>query len=176
MYPGKHMTHDIYKKFEKAVVNSGFGKLSQTANFEEKVLPMITKEFAAITGQQPSNRASRMSISSFKLREGNIIGLKATLRRARMKQFMEKFLKVVLPRVRDFHGIPTKNVDQGGNLTMGVKENIVFPEINPEHSVHSFGLQVTLVPKDVKTRDEAMELYKAMGVPFAKKEEVKKKK
>jgi len=172
------MVNDIYKKFEKAVVNSGFGKLSQTANFEEKMLPNITKDFAAITGQQPSARPARMSISSFKLREGNIIGLKATLRRARMKQFVEKFLKVVLPRVRDFHGIPMKNVDEGGNLTIGVKENIVFPEINPEHSVANFGVQVTLVPKDIKNRAQAIELYKEIGVPFAKeivaKKQVKK--
>ncbi|MEK7640725.1 MAG: 50S ribosomal protein L5 [Patescibacteria group bacterium] len=162
------------KQIEKVVVNTGVGKLSGQPNFGDKLLPAIIADFAAITGQKPSERPAKKSISSFKLRQGTIVGLKATLRRQRMESFLSKVMKVVLPRVRDFQGINPKNIDRAGNLTFGIKDHLVFPEVSPEASKTNFGMEITLVPKTPKTQEEAFKLYKELGVPFAK-EEVKKK-
>ncbi len=156
-------------KLEKIVVNSGIGRLSTASpNFPEKVLPEIVKDFAALTGQKPATRAARQSIAGFKIREGQIVGLQVTLRGKRMTDFLEKIVKVVLPRVRDFRGIDLKNIDSRGNLNLGIKENVVFPEINPEVSKAGFGLQITVVPKAVKSREEAVRLYRELGVPLKK--------
>lgn len=166
---------DLIKQFiEKVAVNSGIGRLSQNPNFNDKVLPELISEFSIITGQKPSIRAARESIAGFKIREGNVVGLMATLRGGRMADFLSKVISVVLPRVRDFRGIPAKAVDQNGNLTIGIKENIVFPEISAETSKVSFGLQLTVVPK-IQNKTKAMEFYKSIGIPFAK-ETVKKSK
>lgn len=162
------MQQTDFKKIEKVVVNTGIGRASALPNFKEKILPELTKEFAAITGQKPASRTARLSISGFKLRQGTVVGLKATLRRKRMEQFLQKLIKIVLPRVRDFRGINLKAMDRSGNLTIGLKEHIVFPEINPEQSNVSFGLEITVVPKKIKNRAEAMALYKAIGIPFQK--------
>ncbi len=164
------MTKNLYKSFEKVVVNSGIGKIAQLPNFSDKVLPSIEKDFANITGQKPMLRPAVKSISGFKLREGVIVGLKATLRKNRMAQFLDKVTKVVLPRVRDFRGLNQKNVDSHGNLTFGIKDSSVFPEIAQEASRISFGLEVTVVPKTIRDRVKALELYKEIGVPFAKTE------
>lgn len=166
---------DIIKQnIAKVVVNSGIGRLSQSPNFNDKVLPEVMAEFAAITGQKPAERTARESIAGFKIREGNIVGLMATLRSARMADFLMKVVSVVLPRVRDFRGIPMKAVDENGNLTIGIKENLVFPEIIAEQSKVNFGLQLTIVPK-IQSKETAVALYKEIGVPFAK-ETVKKSK
>ncbi len=157
------------KQIEKVVVNSGIGRLSSQPNFSDKILPAVTADFMTITGQKPSERPAKKSISSFKLREGMIIGLKVTLRRKRMEQFFNKVIKVVLPRVRDFQGINPKNIDSHGNLTFGVKDQMVFPEINAETSKSNFGVEITVVPKFRKTQAEAFEFYKGLGVPFMKK-------
>jgi large subunit ribosomal protein L5 len=166
---------ETIKQFiEKVVVNSGIGRLSQNPNFNDKILPDVIAEFGAITGQKPATRPARESIAGFKIREGNIVGLSATLRGNRMADFLMKVVSVVLPRVRDFRGVPVKAVDRRGNLTIGIKENIVFPEISAEISKTSFGLQLTVVPK-VQNREKAMDFYKSLGIPFAK-EIVKKHK
>ncbi len=162
----------IKHNIAKVVVNSGIGRLSQNPNFNDKVLPEVVAEFSVITGQKPALRAARESIAGFKIREGNIVGLMATLRGNRMADFFQKIISVVLPRVRDFRGVPVKAVDGNGNLTIGIKENTVFPEISAEQSKVNFGLQLTVVPK-VQNRETAVELYKTIGVPFAK-EAVKK--
>lgn len=159
------------KQIEKVVVNTGIGRLSTQPNFADKILPEVTANFSAITGQKPSERPAKKSISSFKLREGTIIGLKATLRKKRMEQFLEKVIKVVLPRVRDFQGINAQNVDGHGNLTFGVKDHLVFPETNAETSKSNFGIEITVVPKIRKTKEEALEFYKGLGVPFMKKKQ-----
>ena len=153
---------------EKVVVNTGVGRLSTQPNFEDKVLPEIVREFALITGQKPARQAARQSIAGFKLRSGTVVGLKATLRGKRMNQFLERLNKVALPRVRDFRGISLKNIDEGGNLTIGIKEHIIFPEISPETSRYDFGLQISLIPKE-KGRDKAIGLYKQLGIPLEKK-------
>lgn len=155
-------------KLDKVVVNTGIGRLSTAPNFSDKVLPNVVKDFSALTGQKPSERPAKQSIAGFKTRTGLIIGLKATLRRQRMTDFFNKLVKVVLPRLRDFRGIDLKNIDNGGNLTIGIKEHIVFPEISPENTNVNFGIQATIVPKQVKSREEAIQLYRSLGVPLKK--------
>lgn len=150
---------------EKIVVNTGIGRLSQIANFTDKILPEVIAEFAALTGQKPSLRAARQSIAGFKMRAGAIVGLQATLRRRRMVDFLARLIHVVIPRVRDFRGIPLRAMDQHGNLTIGVKEHIVFPEISSDATKTNFGLQVTMVPRSQKSI-LALDLYKQLGVPL----------
>ena len=158
----------LKNKIEKVVINCGIGRLAtNTNNFEEKVLPDLIKELSLIAAQKPAARSAKKSIAGFKLRMGNVVGLKATLRGKRMEQFLGRLIKVVLPRVRDFRGIDLKNVDGSGNLNIGIKEHLVFPEINPEESRVNFGLQITIVP-NVKSREEAIELYRKLGVPLKK--------
>ncbi len=155
-------------KIAKVVVNTGIGRLSQQPNFQDKVLPALLKDFADITGQKPALRPAAKSISGFKLREGTVVGLKSTLRRQRMAQFLEKITKVVLPRVRDFRGLNPKNVDASGVLNFGIKDSSVFPEISQDAAKINFGIEITVVPKEIKNRDAAMSVYKEIGVPFSK--------
>ncbi len=155
---------------EKIVVNTGLGRLSSQNEFEKKILPEAIKDLAAITGQKPQTRAAKKSISGFKLRQGAVVGLKVTLRRRRANQFLEKVVNVVLPRIRDFRGLTLKSIDKNNNLTFGIKEHIVFPEIAPEAANVSFGLQITLVPRArFKNQDEAIKFYRNLGVPLQKK-------
>lgn len=158
----------LISKIEKVVINSGLGRASQLTHFQEKLLPAIMDEFAQITGQKPAPRGARKSIAGFKLREGSVIGLVATLRGKRMAAFLDKFVKIVLPRVRDFRGIDPKNIDSGGNLTIGIREHIIFPEINAEKSNVNFGLQITIVPQKTLSGEEATAFYKTIGIPFKK--------
>ena len=137
--------HDLKNKLEKVVINIGIGRLSTQPNFESKILPDIIKELTIITGQKPSPRPAIKSISGFKLRQGTIVGLKTTLRGDRMKSLMSKLVNITLPRVRDFRGIDQGAIDKNGNLNIGLKEHLVFPEISPEHSKVNFGMQFTLV-------------------------------
>jgi len=152
---------------EKVVVNTGVGRASQMANFQDKVLPQIIRDLATITGQHPQKRPTTKSIAGFKTRAGQLSGLRVTLRRDKMVDFFERFIKIVLPRVRDFSGISISSVDHSGSLNVGLKEQFVFAEINQEQSPYTFPLGVTIVPK-VKHRDEAIEVYRALGVPFKK--------
>jgi len=154
-------------KLEKIVVNIGVGRLRQAQNFSDKILPEIEKELAEITGQKPSPRGAKKSIAGFKLRAGDIVGLKVTLRGKRMKDFLDKVIGIALPRVRDFRGIDLKKVDKSGNLSIGFREHSVFPEINLETSRVNFGIEITLVPNTVK-KEEAVELYRKLGIPFKK--------
>ncbi len=158
-----------YKKLEKIVINVGTGRLSAQPNFSDKLLPELIKELSAITGQKPSTRPAKKSIAGFKLRTGTVVGLKTTLRKARMNEFLQKLINSALPRVRDFRGINPDAIDKGGSLTIGLKEHLVFPELNPENSKASFGMEITLVPK-LREKEKAVELYNALKIPFAKKE------
>jgi large subunit ribosomal protein L5 len=151
---------------EKVVVNIGLGRASQNPSFLDKMLPEIEKELAALTGQKPFRRPARISIAGFKLREGQVIGLKVTLRGSRMFDFIDKLNKIVFPRVRDFKGIDLKNIDAHGSLNLGLKEHVVFPEISQETSVVSFGLQITCTARHIRTREQAIELYKKLGFRF----------
>lgn len=161
--------------FEKIVVNSSFGKLAtNSTDFNEKTLPEIKEAISAITGQAPQERKARISIAGFKIREGMIIALKVTLRRKKMQQFLDRVIGIVLPRVRDFRGIPKSCIDEHGNLTFGIKEHIVFPEIVLEKSRTNFGIEITIVPRKRMKRDEALEFYTKIGMPFEKEAKVKK--
>jgi large subunit ribosomal protein L5 len=150
---------------EKIVVNVGVGRLRQQANFDDRILPDIIKEVAAITGQKPANRAARKSIAGFKVRENEIVGLQVTLRGARMENFLKLTVAAAFPRVKDFRGVEVSQVDENGNLNVGFKDQYVFPEINPEKSRVPFGFQVTLVPR-VKNREAAIDFYRSFGVPL----------
>ena len=150
---------------EKIVVNVGVGRLRQQANFDDRILPDIIKEVAAITGQKPANRAARKSIAGFKVRENEIVGLQVTLRGSRMENFLKLTVAAAFPRVKDFRGVEVSQVDENGNLNVGFKDQYVFPEINPEKSRVPFGFQVTLVPR-VKNREAAIDFYRSFGVPL----------
>lgn len=155
----------IRASFEKIIVNTGIGRLSQLPQFTEKILPEVIRDIALITGQKPSPRPSRKSIAGFKIREGQVIGLKVTLRKKRMEDFFRRMIWAALPRVKDFRGLYPAAVDQGGMLNIGFRDQYVFPEIDPEESLRSFALQVTVVPKD-HDRKAAIALYRALGVPL----------
>ena len=155
------------KLIEKVVLNIGLGRHSTQPNFKEKVLPEIMNEVAMITGQKPSPRPARKAIAGFKTRIGDVIGLQATLRGKRMNDFLSRLVGAVLPRVKDFRGINLKNVDHGGNLNVGFKEQYSFPEIKIEESRVNFGVQITVVPK-TKNREKAIDLYRSLGVPLKK--------
>lgn len=160
--------------FKKVVISTGIGKMSQLNDFEKGIYPEVSAALAQIAGQKAQDRPAKKSVAGFKLREGTIIGLRTTLRRARAKQFFDKLINIVIPRIRDFHGIKLSSIDQHGNLNFGIKEHTVFPEIILEESKVSFGLQVTLVPQQEMTKEEAIKFYRELGVPLEKiKEEAK---
>jgi large subunit ribosomal protein L5 len=136
---------------------------------DPKILDEAVKDLETITGQKASVRISKKSISNFKLREGMKIGAKVTLRREMMYEFLDRFVSLALPRVRDFRGVPDKSFDGRGNYTMGIKEQIIFPEINADKVTKILGMDITFVTT-AKTDKEALELLTAFGLPFRKKE------
>ncbi len=152
---------------EKVVVDAGVGRLAQQPSFEEKILPQVMRDIAAITGQQAQIRRAKESIAGFKLREGGIVGLRVTLRREKMVDFFERLITIVLPRVRDFGGLEHSAIDQGGTLNVGIRDHYVFPEISPEKSPVSFALGVSAVPKK-RDRDVSVEKFREFGVPMKK--------
>ena len=154
---------------EKIVISTGVGKHRQRPGFTENILPAIEKDLAAITGQKTAPSGAKQSVAGFKVRQGDVIGLKVTLRGKRMNDFLTKLIGVVMPRIRDFHGINPKQIDKGGNLTIGIREHIVFPEVNPDEVKFDFGLEITLV-SNAKNKEEGYELFKSLGVPLKNKE------
>jgi large subunit ribosomal protein L5 len=152
-------------KLQKIVINMGVGSAAQ----DQKNLEEAVKDLETITGQKVSVRTAKKSISNFKLREGQKIGAMVTLRREKMYEFLDRLVSVALPRVRDFRGIPDKSFDGRGNYTLGLKEQIIFPEINTEKVLKILGMDVTFVTS-AKTDKEAFELLTAFGMPFRKKE------
>jgi len=152
-------------KLHKIVINMGVG----AAVADAKVLEEAVKELETITGQKASIRKAKKAISNFKLREGLNIGAMVTLRRERMYEFLDRLINIALPRVRDFRGLSDKSFDGRGNYTLGVKEQIIFPEINVDRISKVLGMDVTFVTT-AKSDNEAYELLQAFGVPFRKKE------
>ena len=132
---------------------------------DPKIPETVETTLTRITGQKPVKTLAKKSIASFKVRQGQNIGMKVTLRGARMWHFLEKLVHVTLPRVRDFRGISPKLVDKQGNLSMGFKEYIAFPEIRPDEIEKLHGVQVT-VNSTAKSREEGLELFRLMGFPF----------
>ncbi len=152
-------------RLEKIVINMGVGEAIQ----DPKILEEAMRDLETITGQKPSVRTAKKSISNFKLREGMKIGAKVTLRRERMYEFLDRLITIALPRVRDFRGVSDKSFDGRGNYTLGIKEQIIFPEINVDKVNRILGMDITIVTT-AKTDKEAYELLSAFGMPFRKKE------
>lgn len=152
-------------KLHKIVVNMGVGDAVQ----DPKILEEAVKDIETITGQKSSVRKSKKAISNFKLREGMSIGVMVTLRKDRMYEFLDRLVNIALPRVRDFRGLSDKSFDGRGNYTLGIKEQIVFPEINVDKVVKVLGMDITFVTT-AKTDNEAHELLSSFGFPFRKKE------
>lgn len=146
-------------RIEKVVVNIGVGRIR-----DEKSHETIVKALSLITGQKPSPRAARVAIAAFKTRKGLVIGYAATLRGKRMYDFLERLINIAFPRTRDFQGIDEKSFDGRGNLTIGVKEHIVFPEMIGEDVRSIFGFEVTVVTTANK-RKEGIMLLRHMGFP-----------
>jgi large subunit ribosomal protein L5 len=172
----KDIVPDLIKKFsyksvmqvpklDKIVVNMGVGDAVQ----DPKILEEAVKELETITGQKASIRKSKKAISNFKLREGMNIGAMVTLRRERMYEFMDRLINIALPRVRDFRGLSDKSFDGRGNYTLGVKEQIIFPEINVDKITKILGMDITFVTT-ARSDNEAFELLQSFGIPFRKKE------
>ena len=150
-------------KIDKIVVNMGIGDAVQNA----KVLDTAVEELSAITGQKPVITKAKKSIATFRLREGMPIGAKVTLRGERMYEFLDKLISVSLPRVRDFRGISKKAFDGRGNYTLGVKEQLIFPEIDYDKVSKVRGMDIVIVTT-ANTDEEARELLTQFGMPFQK--------
>jgi large subunit ribosomal protein L5 len=148
---------------KKVVINMGLGEAIQNA----KIVESAQQEMAVISGQWPVLRKARKSIATFKLREGMTIGCKVTLRRDNMYHFLDKLINVALPRVRDFRGVNPKGFDGRGNFSMGIKEQIIFPEIDYDQIEKIRGMNVTIVTS-ATTDEEARELLGNLGIPFRK--------
>ena len=149
-------------RLEKIVVNSGVGEAAQ----DPKVLEGTLVELTAVTGQKPAVRRSRKAISNFKLREGMPVGAVVTLRRERMFEFLDRLVNLALPQTRDFRGLPPRAFDGRGNYNLGIREQIIFPEIDDDKIDHIRGMNITMVTS-AKTDEEARELLRLLGVPFA---------
>jgi large subunit ribosomal protein L5 len=150
-------------KLEKIVVNCGLGK----AKDDKKIMEIATNTLRKITGQQPVETIAKNSIAGFKLREGNKVGLKVTLRGDRMYEFMDRLVSVVLPRLRDFHGVSAKAFDRQGNYSLGMTDQSVFPELPFEETTTPHGLQIVFVIK-CEEQAHARALLLKFGMPFEK--------
>ena len=157
-------------KIEKVVLNTGFGKLisGKTSNEQKKIQEAILNDLTLIAGQRAVLTKAKKSIAGFKIRQGMLVGTAVTLRKKRMFDFLNRFIHIIIPRTRDFQGIELKSIDKTGNLTIAVKEHIVFPEIMPEKVRFIFGLEVTVVTT-AKSKEQGLELLKLMGFPLKKK-------
>jgi large subunit ribosomal protein L5 len=157
-------------KFGKVVVNMGVG----AAVTDKKFLDEAVSAMATITGQKPLVTKSRKAIAGFKLRENLPIGCKVTLRGVRMYEFLDRLFNLALPRVRDFRGLSPKGFDGRGNYSLGLSEQLVFPELNPDKYTRPQGMNITICVSG-GSDDESRELLRAMGLPFKTEEETKKK-
>lgn len=155
-------------RLDKIVVNTGFGQLSDKIKSEDqfkKTQESIEKDLAIIAGLKPSLRRARKSVAGFRLRKGDPIGYTVTLRRNYMYDFLDRIIKLALPRTRDFRGIDLKSMDGHGNLTIGFSDQTVFPEISTEEERILFGLEAVIVTT-AKTNEEGLRLLTLLGVPF----------
>ena len=150
-------------KIEKVVLNMGMGEAISNA----KILDSAVDELGQITGQKPIITKAKKSIASFKLREGQAIGAMVTLRGEKMYEFLDRLISTALPRVRDFRGVPSKSFDGRGNYTLGVRDHLIFPEIDITKVDKSKGMNITIVTS-AKTDEQARVLLRELGMPFAK--------
>jgi large subunit ribosomal protein L5 len=152
--------HEI-PQLEKIVLNVGMGEAIKTP----KVLDTVVDELAVISGQKPVRKKAKKSIANFGLRQGQEVGVCVTLRGARMWEFLDRFVSTALPRVRDFRGLSTRSFDGRGNYSMGVKEQMIFPEINYDQVEQIHGMDITFVTTTTKD-DQALALLRELGMPF----------
>jgi large subunit ribosomal protein L5 len=150
-------------KFEKIVINMGVGE----AVTNGKLVDAAMSDLGLITGQKPKLNRARISVAAFKLRENMPIGCKVTLRGDRMYEFYDRLVNLSLPRIRDFRGVPTRGFDGRGNYTLGIKEHIIFPEIDYDKIAQSFGMDITIVTS-ARTDEQALALLTHMKMPFRK--------
>ena len=150
-------------KLEKIIVNMGVGEATQNS----KLIDAAMADLTLITGQKPLLRKAKKSEAGFKLREGMPIGAKVTLRKERMYDFLDRLVNVVLPRVRDFEGVPSDSFDGRGNYSVGLRDQLVFPEIDFDKVEKLLGMSITMV-SSAKTDEEGRSLLKAFGMPFKK--------
>lgn len=148
-------------RLQKIVINMGVGKALQDKNRMEQ----SAEQLALIAGQKPQITKARVAISNFRLRQGNEIGCRVTIRGKRMYEFLDRLVNVALPRIRDFRGVNPKSFDGNGNFTMGVSEQLIFPEVDPDKTNFTQGMDITFVTS-TKSDDEARELLRAFGMPF----------
>jgi large subunit ribosomal protein L5 len=148
-------------RLQKIVVNMGVGKALQDKNRMEQSAEQLTQ----ITGQRAQVTKAKIAVSGFRLREGNAIGCRVTLRGRRMYEFLDRLISVALPRIRDFRGVNPKSFDGNGNYSLGLAEQMVFPEIDPDKVTFTQGMDVTFVTS-TNSDDEARELLRAFGMPF----------
>jgi len=152
-------------KIEKVTVSTGVGSTK-----DKKKIETVINRLTKITGQKPLACSAKKSIATFKLREGDIIGYQVTLRGARMYDFLDKLIHIALPRTRDFRGIKATSIDEMGNISIGIKENTIFPETSDEELRDVFGLTITLTTS-AQSREEAEELLRGIGFPLKNEEE-----
>jgi large subunit ribosomal protein L5 len=148
-------------RLEKIVINAGLGR----AKDEKKILEVGTNTLRKITGQQPVETIARKSIASFKLREGSKVGLKVTVRSDRMYEFADRFINIILPRLRDFHGVSPRSFDKQGNYSIGLPDQSVFPELTFEDTATPHGMQITFTIKS-KNAEHSRALLEKLGMPF----------
>jgi large subunit ribosomal protein L5 len=148
-------------RLEKVVLNVGIGEASKNA----KLLDSVADELGLITGQKPTIRRAKKAISNFGLRQGMPIGVSVTLRRERMWEFVDRFINVSVPRIRDFRGLPSRSFDGRGNYTLGVKEQLIFPEIDYDKVQKIHGMDITFVTTAVND-EEGLALLRELGMPF----------
>jgi large subunit ribosomal protein L5 len=151
-------------KLAKITINAGIGGLLKNKEAKE----MLTKELATITGQKPSERQAKISVATFAIRKGMVVGLKTTLRGTKMYDFYQKFVNIVLPRLRDFKGVKVNSFDKFGNYTMGLSEYNVFPEIDTAKSTLSHGMEITFTTT-AGSVEKGKRLLELLGMPFEKK-------
>ncbi|MCX7661348.1 MAG: 50S ribosomal protein L5 [Candidatus Omnitrophica bacterium] len=151
-------------RLDKIVVNMGVGE----AVADIKVLDKAMEELALITGQKPKLCRAKKAISNFKIKKGTPVGCKVTLRRYRMYEFFDRLVNVALPRVRDFRGVPTTSFDQKGNYSLGITDQSIFPEIDPDKITRTQGMDIIFVIKNSKNKEQSQELLRLLGMPFRK--------
>ena len=153
-------------RVEKIVVNMGVGEALQ----DVKILEKAMEELALISGQRPVMRRAKKAISHFKVKENQPVGCKVTLRRGMMSEFMDRLINVVMPRIRDFRGVPIDSFDASGNYTLGLTEQSIFPELEIDRLSRSQGMDITFVIKNAKSVEQAKELLRLFGMPFKQAE------
>lgn len=153
-------------RLNRVVINIGLGRVVVAAAKPEEIIKRVSDEIATICGQRPVTTLAKKAISSFKTRKGMAIGLKVTLHGDKMYDFLDRFVKMALPRTRDFRGLNESSVDENGNLNIGVKDHTVFPEASAD-AAHTFGFEFAVVVSG-SNKEKSLEFFKALGFPFSK--------